>query len=435
MGSTGGHDAGADSGHCREFPGFALPDAPVWRVAAGAHMTDTCGRTVLDLAMGFGTALYGHGVVPRTVMAQYELGNRDAGDTGDRLADSDSSTGTIPAGGLGDLMRNASRVRATRLLTSWAASRWGSHGVPAYELRALVLHTGSEAVETALKTALLATGRSRIVAFTNAYHGTFGLALATTHRAEFRAPFAAQYATDAVRFEPFGVVPELTTADACVIVEPVQGRAGIIVPPAGFLHELREACTQVGALLILDDVLVGCGRTGAALEGAHVAPDMICLGKALGGGLAASAVLATRAVAERAWGSSNPAATVAGGEIVHTSTLVGDALASAAVCATLEHYDQAAIDEHGAAWLTALREAADHARWTLRGRGLMWALDSGRAGEGFATFRALLDVHNIVTIPSGSDGSSLTFLPSLACTDADRARTVRALVELLGLMA
>jgi len=162
---------------------------------------------------------------------------------------------------------------------------------------------------------------------------------------------------------------------------------------------------------------------------------MVCLGKALGGGLAASAVLATRDVAERAWGAANPAATINGGEIIHTSTLVGDALASAAVCATLEHYDQGAIDEHGAAWLTALREAADHARWTLRGRGLMWALDSGRAGEGFTTFRALLDVHNIVTIPSGSDGSSLTLLPSLACTDADRARTVQALVNLLGLMA
>jgi len=68
-----------------------------------------------------------------------------------------------------------------------------------------------------------------------------------------------------VRFEPFGVVPQLTEEDACVIVEPVQGRAGIIVPPAGFLHELRDACTKVGALLILDDVLVGCGRTGSEL--------------------------------------------------------------------------------------------------------------------------------------------------------------------------
>jgi len=119
----------------REFPGFALPSSfPTWDHATGARMTDTRGREALDLAMGFGTALYGHGVVPRAAMEQY--------------------VGDNAAGGLGDLMQSSSRVRATRALTLWAAPSWGSHGVAADELRALVLHTGSEAVETALKTAL-----------------------------------------------------------------------------------------------------------------------------------------------------------------------------------------------------------------------------------------------------------------------------------------
>src|SRR6266536_2600928 len=110
--------------------------------------------------------------------------------------------------------------------------------------------TGEDAVEIALRTALLATGRPGIVAFEGAYHGTGLLALAATGFERFRAPFAA-WLPGPVHRRTYGEDPGLLPDDAgCVIAEPVQGRAGARVPPSGFLELLRARCDEAGALLI-----------------------------------------------------------------------------------------------------------------------------------------------------------------------------------------
>ena len=214
-----------------EFPGFHLPDTPVFSSATGStcffgEVTDV--TAVLDLGMAFGSRLWGHGL--RAIA--------DAADA---------------APGLGDLLSHELRERACRGLCERVAEELATEPD---EWSALVLHTGSEAVETALKTTLRATGRRRMLAFEGGYHGTSGLALAVTTGSAFREPWAAQYASDTVSWQPWGAVPELDEDVACVIVEPWQGRArrdraanGIPRRAAGRVRRERNAArARRGAL-------------------------------------------------------------------------------------------------------------------------------------------------------------------------------------------
>ena len=160
--------------------------------------------------------------------------------------------------------------------------------------------TGADAVEIALRTALLATGKSGIVAFDDAYHGTGLLALAATGFERFREPFAA-WLPGPVHRRPYGQDPGPLPADTCcVIAEPVQGRAGARVPPDDWLETLRRRCNEAGALLVVDAIYAGLGRVGELWPGEQVA-DVICVGKALGGGLPLSAALFVRGDLASVW--------------------------------------------------------------------------------------------------------------------------------------
>ena len=154
-----------------------------------------------------------------------------------------------------------------------------------------------------LKTAHLATGRTKIIAFERAYHGLGYGSLNATWRSEFRSPFRRQLGEFA-SFVPF---PEAKAdlaklekqlnseccghKDGAIVVEPIQGGGGTNIPPAGFLKLLRKICNKHGALLICDEVYTGFGRTGRWFASEHfgVVPDVICLGKALTGGFPLSA--------------------------------------------------------------------------------------------------------------------------------------------------
>ena len=151
--------------------------------------------------------------------------------------------------------------------------------------------TGAGAIELALKTSHLATGRPVVVGFGGGYHGTGLGALAPGGWPEFRDPFRAWLAP--ARIEDYGVVPELDASVACVVVEPMQGRGGVVEPPPGFLAGLRDACDRAGALLVVDEVFTGLGRTGTMwmCQALDVRPDLLVCGKALAGGLPLSACL------------------------------------------------------------------------------------------------------------------------------------------------
>ena len=260
--------------------------------------------------------------------------------------------------------------------------------------------TGEDAVEIALRTALLATGRPGIVAFEDAYHGTGLLALAATGFERFRAPFAA-WLPGPVHRRAYGEDPGALPGDAgCVIVEPVQGRAGSRVPPDGFLETLRRRCDAAGALLVVDSIFAGLGRVGEMWPGEQVA-DVLCVGKALGGGLPLSAALFYREGLEEAWRL--------GPEDVYTHTHVGNPLACAAGLVVLDEVPKL---------LDRVREAGERfeqAGW--HGRGLLRARE-GDADEALA--------RGVLVVPDGPDGSLIQATPPL---DDHRRRARRGVRE------
>ncbi|MCW2924285.1 MAG: rocD2, partial [Thermoleophilia bacterium] len=385
-----------------ELPGFALAGAPVFNSAEGSTMGAgqyPDATSVLDLAMVFGSRLWGHDAPV-----------------------SSEAMGAAP--GVGDLYTHELRERACAALCERVGAELHE---PAEDFRALVLHTGSEAVETALKTALRATGRERIVAFEGGYHGTFGLALAVTHGEHFREPWAAQLPST-VRWDAWGEVRALDREVACVVVEPWQGRAGVVPPPPGFLELLREECDRVGAQLVLDAVLCGAGRTGATVAEAiaEARPDIVCLGKAIGAGVTASAVVMRARLAAKAWdrGAVEPA---------HTSTSVGEPFACAGILRALERLETHAdvLASVAAAWRAELEPLAASTGLELRGTGLLWALDTGRTGGGFDLALRLRDEHRILVVPSGPTASSITLYPAAISTDLERGRFVEAVTTVV----
>jgi 4-aminobutyrate aminotransferase / (S)-3-amino-2-methylpropionate transaminase / 5-aminovalerate transaminase len=332
----------------------------IWASAEGCRVVDSNGREYLDLSGGFGVAALGHRN-PAVAAAVSEQSERCVHALGD-LAEADVAA---------ELRRRLGQGGREVLL-----------GV-----------TGEDAVEIALRTALLATGKPGIVAFEGAYHGTGLLALAATGFEHFRAPFRPWLPGPVHRF-PYGEDPgPLPTDTACVVVEPVQGRAGARVPPEGFLGRLRERCDEAGALLVCDEIYTGLGRTGAMWRsGADLADAIVC-GKALGGGLPLSACLVRPEHAD-AW--------KLGSEAVYTHTHMGNPLACAAALVVLESVP---------ALLGRVRAAGERfaaAGWD--GAGLLRA----KSGDAFAAWE-----RGVIVIPAGEGGSLMSATPPLTITDEE----------------
>ena len=263
-----------------------------WERAAGTNVWDVDGNRYLDLTSAFAVCGLGHG---RQELV--EAMTRQAG---------------ALMHGMGDVHPTRVKTDLCRKLSAITYERWGSGAG-----KTILANSGFEAVEAALKTALLATGRSRIVAFENAYHGLGYGALMGTGMQKFRAPFSRQlpaqtdwlgFPRDAEGLRDLERQLEAVTADppGALIVEPVQGRAGVLVPPKGFLALLRAWCDACGAVLVFDEIYTGFHRTGRmfACEREGVVPDLVCLGKAMSGGFPVSACVG-RAEVMDAWPESD----------------------------------------------------------------------------------------------------------------------------------
>ena len=236
-------------------------------------------------------------------------------------------------------------------------------------------NSGTEANEGALKTAKKFTGRKRLVAFEGSYHGDTHGSLSVTGRMVYRQPF--EPLLPEVTFLPFDSVKHLEEIDetvAAVIVEPIQGEGGVRVPSEDFLPALRRRCDETGALLILDEVQTGFGRTGKlfACEHWNVIPDIITLAKALGGGMPLGAFVGKRQIMETL--SVNP-------PLSHVTTFGGHPVSCAAGLAALKTMlDEdlpARAAERGEQLRAGLRQLAsqsEHIR-DVRGRGLMIGLE------------------------------------------------------------
>jgi len=250
----------------------------------------------------------------------------------------------------------------------------------AFAGRVFFCNSGTEANEAALKLArryqIVTRGqpeRTEIVAFDNSFHGRTLGALSVTGQPKYREGFGPLVTP--VRFLPFGDVAAaraaITDRTAAVIVEPIQAEGGINLPPAGYLQELRRACTDAGAVLIFDEIQTGTGRTGTfyAFEAERVVPDVVTLAKGLAGGVPIGAMLANEEVAR----GFEPG--------THASTFGGNPFATAAAL-----FVQNAIDELGL--LENCREMGGHLGSALlrlaerrrprtrgaRGRGLLQGL-------------------------------------------------------------
>ena len=225
---------------------------------------------------------------------------------------------------------------------------------------------------------------------------------------------------------------------AAILVEPIQARGGCNIPPMEFLPLLRQLCDEHGALLILDEIYTGFGRTGKwfACEHSGVLPDLICLGKALTGGFPLSACVGRADLMDAAW----PAST---GEAIHTSTFLGHPVGCAMALAQIEEIlrlklcgRSAILGKQLLAGLSKIHGPKSKITYSRRGVGLMAGLelrhpDGSPAGtESIAAIKAMLQ-RGFILLPEGEHGNVISFTPPLTITGGQLKRMVKALAEVL----
>jgi 4-aminobutyrate aminotransferase-like enzyme len=340
----------------------------------------------------------------------------------------------------------ARKAELARQLSRITFERWANGKLSG---KVIFGNSGFEAVEAALKTAVLATGKHGIIAFTGAYHGLGYGALNATHRDFFRSPFHSQL-REFGHFVQFparpGDVPNLEWNIrrlfhrewiGAILVEPVQGRGGCNVPPGEFLPGLRKICDEQGALLILDEIYTGFGRTGKwfACEHSGVTPDLICLGKALTGGFPLSACVGRADLMDAAWPASR-------GEAIHTSTFLGHPVGCAMALAQIKEIEKRKLPERSAQLgeflLGELRSKISPPKFrvAVRGAGLMAGVELSLADGRPATDAAMQAIKTMLhrgylLLPEGEHGNVISFTPPLTITRAQLATAVAALAEVL----
>src|SRR3954470_2310186 len=328
---------------------FTDPDGSwpiVWERAKGVNVWDADGKKYLDLTAAFGVAAAGH-ANPRVVKAGQEQMETLMHAMGD----------VHPHARKAELARELSRITFEKWSADFLGSEYADPGkTPKVQTaKTIFCNSGFEAVEAALKTAMLTAGKYGVIAFQGGYHGLGYGTLNTTHRDLFRGPFRLQ-------LKEFGNFVQFPTKAAdlpvvetlmrrhfqrgwvgAVLVEPIQARGGINVPPPGFLPLLRRLCDEHKALLVLDEIYTGFGRTGKwfACEHSGVVPDIICLGKALTRGFPLSACVGRAEVMDTAWPASR-------GEAIHTSTFLGHPVGCAMALAQLGEVARLKLPERAA---------------------------------------------------------------------------------------
>lgn len=407
---------------------FIEPDGGwpiVWERAKGVHVWDAEGKKYLDLTAAFGVAAAGH-ANPRVVKA----GQKQMA----RLLHA-----------MGDVHPHVLKARLARELSKITFERWHK-GKTA---KTIFCNSGFEAVEAALKTAILATKKGGIIAFEGAYHGLGYGALNATHRKHFTKFFQKQLGGFG-HFVPFPTEKTaLTSVETqirelfkkeqigAVLVEPVQARGGINVPSKQFLPMLRRVCGENGALLILDEIYTGFGRTGKwfACEHSSVLPDVICLGKALTGGFPLSACVGRADLMDAAW----PVST---GEAIHTSTFLGHPVGCAMALAQIDEIKNRKLVERSARLgkflLNLLPSEISNSKFEIssRGLGLLIGLELRRRDGSSATDQTLNLIKSMlhsgfILLPEGEHSNVISFTPPLTITETQLRSSVDALNRLL----
>jgi len=237
--------------------------------AQGVWLTCEGGKKLFDAISGVGVSNFGHG-------------HPDISDALHQQIDRNLHTMVYGE------FHHKSTVSASERLTSM---------LPEALNAVYFVNSGSEAIEGALKLAKRITGRRKMLACTGGYHGSTAGALSVSSNVERRAPFLPLLPeVSFIKFNDVSSLQEIDATVACIIVETIQGDAGVQIPSPTWMKLLREACTKSGTMLILDEVQCGMGRTGApfAFGAFDIVPDILCLGKALGGGMPIGAFVSSR---------------------------------------------------------------------------------------------------------------------------------------------
>lgn len=361
----------------------------------GARVWDEAGREYLDFTSGQGVATLGHchPAVQTALVAQSQ-----------RLL-------TCP-----EIFYNDQRAALLERL---------AERMPTGLTRFFLCNSGAEAVEAALKFARLSTGRAGIVATKRGFHGRTLGALSATWEPRYRQPF--EPLLPGVRHVPFNdaaAMAETIGPDtAAVLVEIVQGEGGVRLGSPAYFRELRRLCTGRGALLIVDEVQTGLGRTGRWLACDHVGlvPDLLCLGKALGGGLPMGAVALGPRVAPLPSGS-------------HGSTFGGNPLACAAALAALDACEREGLVARAAAvgerLLGALQVLRSPVVREVRGLGAMVGIE---LTQRVTPLLQALMARGLLALPAGP--TVLRLLPPLVVSDEQVEQAVAVIAATLAEVA
>jgi 4-aminobutyrate aminotransferase len=385
----------------------------VVETAEGAHLHTVDGRDVLDFGCGIGVTSLGHRH-PAVVAAVHEQVDR--------------------------LWHTSVTAFHPKMID--AAGALVAITPPSLD-QVFLTNSGAEAVEGAMKLSRRATGRSEIIAFVGGFHGrTYGALSLTASKAAYRRgmgpllpgihhiryPYCFRYCThpaggpcDLVERELALLFSTTTAPDtvAAIIVEPVQGEGGYVVPPASFMPMLRRVCDEHGIMLVADEVQSGFGRTGRMFAVDHwgVEPDIMCLAKALGNGMPIAALVARHNVM-RAWHEGE-----------HGTTYGGNAVACAAAIAVIEtlisdHLPERAarlgrhVMERARGWQSELPALAD-----VRGLGLMIGLEFMQDGKPAADLvdriAANALARNLLVLSCGIDGNVVRLIPPLTIPEAE----------------
>jgi 4-aminobutyrate aminotransferase len=398
---------------------YVSEDFPIFLSrAAGANVVDVDGNVYVDFTGFFGVAATGH--------------------SNPAVADAIGRQAHELLHGMGDVYPTENKLALAEKLCELAPG--------AGPKRVIFASTGSEAIEAAIKTAAIATGKPGIICFTSAYHGLGYGALVVTDREIFKAPFRRQLGSFGHRalypncyrcplnlqypsceVACLDAVREILDGDGgaevgAVIVEPMQGRGGEVPAPNRWLQELRELCDERGLLLIFDEIFAGFGRTGRwfACEHAGVVPDIICVGKGLSSGFPLAACIAKADVMDR-WPASQ-------GEAIHTSTFLGHPTGCAAGLASIEQMQKHKLVERCADLESTVRDLLAKLQkdskgriGDVRGRGLMWGLECVDAAGAPRTELAgaiMLEAmrRGLLVLTSGPQSNVVAISPPLVIT-------------------
>ena len=407
-----------------ECPNITGSSPIFWETAKGANVMDVDRNLYIDLSGGFGVANSGH-ANPRSIRALVQQAYKLPHTLGD----------VHPAKIKVELLQTLSEICPNPLKKTLLAS------------------SGSEAVEIALKTALLATGKPGVIVFDGAYHGlTYGV-LGATSMLDFELPFQTQLSKHTFRL-PFPVsylnpIPEEKVLSkikslirhrsiGAVLIEPIQGRGGIRIAPTTFLKSLRQICNENKVLLIADEVFSGFGRTGKffAFQHSGIVPDLVTIGKGFSGGFPISGCIGTSKVMD-AWPRHH-------GEALHTSTFLGNPMGCAMALASIQEIRGKRLVERaknkGEKFLEKFKTLQQRysSIGNVRGAGLMIGIEIVKGSKKkeadplkARTLSAFSLKKGIILLADGIRGNVLSITPSLTITEKQLNYFVQIIQECL----